>query len=84
MERPGRGGAERNPELRGIAGSGPSKVGVDGAMRARDVSRPSPAELAGAVAAAAARLAGRPAGGARPGRPAPPQEGSGGRTPVDS
>lgn len=80
MERTGKGDPERNPELRGIAGSGPSKVGVDGAMRARDVSRPSAEQVAEAVAAAKAELtakrgaAGKPSG----------HGGSGGSTPVDS
>jgi hypothetical protein len=31
-----------------LADRGPSRVGVEGAMRARDVSRPSPAQLAAA------------------------------------
>src|ERR1700742_3675569 len=34
--------------LGGLVGSGPSRVGTDGAMRARDVARPSAAELAAA------------------------------------
>jgi hypothetical protein len=29
-----------------LADRGPSRVGVDGALRARDVSRPTPAQLA--------------------------------------
>jgi hypothetical protein len=29
-----------------LADRGPSRVGVDGALRARDVSRPSPAQVA--------------------------------------
>jgi len=32
-----------------LADRGPSRVGVDGAMRARDVSRPTPAHLAAAA-----------------------------------
>ncbi|HJY25340.1 MAG TPA: hypothetical protein VJ649_06680 [Actinomycetes bacterium] len=35
-ERPARG----EGSLRGLSGSGPSQVGVQGALRARDVSRP--------------------------------------------
>jgi hypothetical protein len=31
-----------------IADRGPSRVGVEGALRARDVSRPGPADLAAA------------------------------------
>lgn len=37
--------------LGGLAAPGPSKVGSSGAMRARDVSRPGPAELPEAEAA---------------------------------
>jgi hypothetical protein len=33
-----------------LADRGPSRVGVDGATRARDVSRPAPADLARAEA----------------------------------
>jgi hypothetical protein len=42
--------AERDAErgLRGLVGSGPSQVGVDGAMRARDASRPTAEDLAAA------------------------------------
>jgi hypothetical protein len=32
--------------LGGLVGAGPSKVGIDGAMRARDVARPSAEDLA--------------------------------------
>jgi hypothetical protein len=32
-----------------LADRGPSRVGVEGAMRARDVSRPGPADLAAAA-----------------------------------
>jgi hypothetical protein len=32
--------------LGGLVAAGPSKVGIDGAMRARDVARPTPADLA--------------------------------------
>jgi hypothetical protein len=34
------GGRDGGESLRGLTGAGPSKVGVDKAMRARDVSRP--------------------------------------------
>jgi hypothetical protein len=34
--------------LAGLVGSGPSRVGVGGAMRARDVARPRPEDLAAA------------------------------------
>ena len=36
--------------LRGLVGAGPSRVGTGGAMRARDVSRPTEADLEAAVA----------------------------------
>jgi hypothetical protein len=68
-------------QLRGLTGAGPSQVGVCGAMRARDVSRPAAADLAAAEAAFdptrpdVARRTRRP-------QPAPPGgEGSGGSTP---
>jgi hypothetical protein len=35
-------GREPTDTLRGLTATGPSKVGVDKAMRARDVSRPHP------------------------------------------
>lgn len=38
--------AERG--LRGLVGTGPSQVGVIGAMRARDAARPSPEDIAAA------------------------------------
>ena len=34
--------------LRGIVGTGPSQVGVSGALRARDAARPTAADLAAA------------------------------------
>jgi hypothetical protein len=34
--------------LGGLVAAGPSKVGIDGAMRARDVAKPSAADLAAA------------------------------------
>lgn len=42
--------AERDAErgLRGLIGSGPSQVGISGALRARDASRPTDADLAAA------------------------------------
>ncbi len=51
--------------LGGLVGGGPSKVGVDAAMRARDVARPSEADLAAAerdlvIRHAAARIESRP------------------------
>jgi hypothetical protein len=51
--------------LGGLVGAGPSKVGVDGAMRARDVARPSAQDLADAerdlvIRHAAARVESRP------------------------
>ena len=33
---------------RDLTGAGPSRVGVDGALRARDVDRPTPEDLAAA------------------------------------
>jgi hypothetical protein len=36
--------------LRGLVGAGPSQVGIVGALRARDVSRPTPDDVARAVA----------------------------------
>ncbi|HEV2888019.1 MAG TPA: hypothetical protein VGX49_13980 [Jatrophihabitans sp.] len=46
---PGRGhGRDSERGWRELAGSSPSQVGLGGAMRARDVARPTPAELAAA------------------------------------
>jgi hypothetical protein len=44
------GKAERDAErgLRGLVGAGPSQVGVGGALRARDASRPTDDDLAAA------------------------------------
>jgi hypothetical protein len=36
--------------LRGLVGAGPSQVGVIGALRARDVARPTPDDIARALA----------------------------------
>lgn len=56
--------------LRGLVGAGPSRVGVEGAMRARDVSRPSEADLEAAVESLVVRRAWR---NREPGdNPAPP------------
>jgi hypothetical protein len=41
---------DENGSLRGLTGRGPSQVGVSGAMRARDVSRPHAAHLTAAEA----------------------------------
>ncbi|HEX5494788.1 MAG TPA: hypothetical protein VFX70_09475 [Mycobacteriales bacterium] len=49
VTRPGRRDGERSERgLRGLVGSGPSQVGVSGALRARDAARPSAADLAAA------------------------------------
>jgi hypothetical protein len=40
-----------------LADRGPSRVGVDGALRARDVSRPAPADLARAERSVTVRRA---------------------------
>ena len=62
--------ADDRGSLRGLTGGGPSKVGVDGAMRARDVSRPRVEPTAG-----------RPSSERRQ---APAGSGSSGSSPVDS
>lgn len=66
--------------LRGIAGTGSSRVGVQGALRARDVSRPDPAQLA--VAERADRPA-QPTGKASSAS-GPDAPGRGGSSPVAS
>lgn len=83
----GGGGRGDGDALRGLVGAGPSKVGVSGAMRARDVSRPVEAE-SGAVPS---RLdqAQRDTGPSEPAQldaTAPPGQppGSGGSSPEDS
>jgi hypothetical protein len=49
--------------LRGLTGAGSSKVGVDKAMRARDVSREQPPRRPGEPAGGAERREGRDRGG---------------------
>jgi hypothetical protein len=41
---------ETDRTLRGLVGSGPSQLGLEAAMRARDASRPTPEDLAEAEA----------------------------------
>jgi hypothetical protein len=58
-------GSHAKDGLGGLVGAGPSKVGVDGAMRARDVARPTAEDLADAerdlvIRHAAARVENRP------------------------
>jgi hypothetical protein len=59
--RPGRShendAAHSKDGLGGLVASGPSKVGIDGAMRARDVAKPSAADLAEAEEALVIRYA---------------------------
>ena len=50
----------------GLVGSGPSIVGVSGAMRARDVSRPRAADEAAAEKTVVIRRRAAVTGGARP------------------
>lgn len=45
-----RGSADSERGLRGLVGAGPTQVGVQAAMRARDASRPTEEELAAADA----------------------------------
>lgn len=57
--------ADEHPDDRALdrlADRGPSRVGVDGALRARDVSRPAPADLRRAERGVAVRR-GRPVDG---------------------
>jgi len=42
--------ADEGASLRGLTGRGPSQVGVSGAMRARDVSRPKATHISEAEA----------------------------------
>ena len=60
----GRGPGPRQVEvpepLTALTGSGASVVGVEGAMRARDVSRPSPADLAAMATVPVRRATPRP------------------------
>jgi hypothetical protein len=64
-QRPAHDAGHNKDGLGGLVGAGPSKVGVDGAMRARDVARPSAQDLAEAerdlvIRPAAARVESRP------------------------
>lgn len=62
--RPGAAGGDHLGSLHELVGAGGSRVSIVGAMRARDVCRPTAAQLADAEQRAAgillARLAGRP------------------------
>jgi len=52
--------AEGSEPLAALTGSGSSVVGVEGALRARDVSRPTAADLAAAATLAVRRATPRP------------------------
>jgi hypothetical protein len=69
-------GRPGDASLRGLAAPGPSKVGTDAAMRARDVSRADVAPRGAGRATDGARSGGR---GQRVG-----SDGSSGSSPVDS
>ena len=88
-------GRDEGGALRGLVGAGPSKVGVSGALRARDASRPSEADEAAAAEMPMPRvgppITGPPRSkqrpGPRPGEPRPSgadQAGSGGNDPSAS
>ena len=89
-------GRDEGGALRGLVGAGPSKVGVSGALRARDVSRPSEADEAAAAEMPMPRvgppITGPPRSKQRPGprsgeqraSGAPDQAGSGGSEPSAS
>lgn len=47
-QRPGTEGLYAERGLRGLVGAGPTQVDIQAAMRARDASRPRPADLAAA------------------------------------
>lgn len=87
---PGRAGSERRPRdaeegsLRGLSGGGPSRVGVVGAMRARDVSRPDQHDLDAALERDRQGLSMRADGRAVPPRGPQPSAGSAGSSPVSS
>ena len=58
--KPAASGDDEHPDDRSLdrlADRGPSRVGVDGALRARDVSRPAPAHLAKAETSVTVRRA---------------------------
>jgi hypothetical protein len=57
---PGRRRPEAGEPLAALTGSGSSVVGVEGALRARDVSRPTPADLAAAAKTPVRRATARP------------------------
>jgi hypothetical protein len=71
------GGGERPPG--GLVGGGPSQLGVDGSMRARDVSRPSETDVD--TAERNVRVSYRPRSGPRQD---PGTGGTGGSSPVSS
>ena len=77
----GSGGGRRNEDgaAAGLTGGGPSQLGVEGSMRARDVSRPREADVAAAekLVQVSYRPRSKPAGGGH-------SEGSGGSSRVSS
>ena len=79
-------GRDEGGALRGLVGAGPSKVGVSGALRARDVSRPTEEDDAAAEATPMPRVGPPITGPPRP-KPRPGQSdqaGSGGNNPSAS
>lgn len=85
-------GRDEGGALRGLVGAGPSKVGVSGALRARDVSRPTDEDLLLAEQAPMPRVGPPVTGPPKPKGPARPpdrrepssQEGNGGSAPSSS
>jgi hypothetical protein len=59
-------GRDEANRLRGLVGAGPSKVGVSGALRSRDVSRPTDEDIAAAEAAPPPRVGPPASGTSRP------------------
>lgn len=64
----GSAGRSGDGAMRGLVGAGPSKVGISGSMRARDVSRPSREDISRAASDVVIRRRAQPA----PPKPGPP------------
>ena len=81
-------GRDEGGALRGLVGAGPSKVGISGALRARDVSRATEDDEAAAEAMPIPRvgppITGPPRSKQRPGPRPSGQPGSGGNEPSAS
>ncbi|HET6816743.1 MAG TPA: hypothetical protein VFH66_05905 [Mycobacteriales bacterium] len=78
-ERGGRGSRGEEGAAAALTGGGPSQLGIEGSMRARDVSRPRVADVAAAEDLVQVSYRPRPKSSAQP-----HSDGNGGSSPVSS